>query len=66
MDAYGALAEHPVPSPDPEALATFEAALREVRETIARLAAEVRDDSAGLVYALPREVDQSPPSWRLP
>ena len=67
MMVYQALAERPVLSPDLDALATFEYALREVRETIARLAAEVRDEPAGLVYALPREVDPSPAaSWPLP
>lgn len=67
VDAYHALAEHPVPSPDADALGAFEHALREVRETIADLEAEVRDEPAGLVYALPRETPPNPASsWRLP
>ena len=67
VDAYLALAEHPVPSPDPDALDAFEHALGEVRETIAGLEAEVRDEPAGLVYALPREAPPTPASsWRLP
>ena len=67
MEVYQALAEHPVLSPDPDTFGAFEDALCEVRETIARLAAEVRDEPAGLVFALPREVDPSPASsWRLP
>ena len=49
MDVYRALAEHPVQRPDPGALAAFEHALFEVREKIAHLAAEVRDEPAGLV-----------------
>ena len=67
VDAYHTLAERPVPSPGPGALDAFEHALGEVRETIAGLEAEVTDEAAGLVYALPRE---TPPklasSWRLP
>ena len=67
VEAYQALAEHPVPSPDPDALGAFEHALCEVRETIAGLEAEVRDEPAGLVYALPRKTPPTPASsWRLP
>ena len=62
VDDYRALAEHPVPSPDPDTVSTFEHELHEVRETIARLAAEVRNEPAGLVYSLPRETAPSPPS----
>ena len=67
VDAYHALAEHPVSSPGSDALDAFEHALCEVRETIAGLEAEVREEPAGLVYARPRETPSTPASsWRLP
>ena len=59
-DVYRALAEHPVQHPDPDALAAFEHDLSQERAKIARLAAEVRQEPAGLVYALPREASPRP------